>query len=178
MRYRPFLKLAAAVLAVLLLPGWLFQQDTLARHDANVFIVQTLSKQSGKVWDRLGQFVFFSYDFDSEGCTFTATRHAEFAEDYQQIIPLSRAKPVGLTDSEIVFDCEGGGQCVTHQVRNLVSLDDVKAARTRLLAMDPTDLEPVANAFTELHRLCSDPYGRPEPAVPCESRAAAGCNTR
>lgn len=166
--HRSLLKLLAAVAAVALLPGWLWQQDTLPRHEANTFIVQTMSKQDGKVWDRLGQFVFFSYDFDRTGCTFTATRRAEFGEDFQQIIPMNRAVPVGTTDSELVFDCMGGGQCITHQIRNLVQLDDNTVGRSRVVVMDPTDLLPLANAFTELHRLCSDPYGKPSPPPACE----------
>ncbi len=157
---RSLAKFSAAVLAVLMLPGWLWQKDTQPRHDANAFIVQTLSKQTGKVWERLGQFVFFDYAFDSTGCEFIVTRHAEFGEDFKQIIPMSRAQVTGLTDSELVFECARDGRCITHQIRNLVTLDDRQMAATRVVAMDPADLMPVANAFQELHRLCADPYGK------------------
>lgn len=145
------------LLALPLLCGWL-GGGTEARRDAKTFILETLRKQEGDAWERTGQFMIWTYQFDRAGCALTVEREAEFGDIFQQRIPMASATAVGTQNSEIVFDCRAGEPCVDYLIKNLDVTDEQRVARTRLLVMDSADLTPLMNAFAELHQLCRDPY--------------------
>ena len=152
----------------LLLPALLFSGcsnalvlgggGTVARHDAQTFILETLRKQEGETWERLGQFMLWSYGFDRSGCLLTVQREAELGDLFQQRIPLAATDGMSMQGSEIVFACRDGVACIDYSVKNRNQTDEQRVARTRLLVMDAHDINPLLNAFAELHQLCRDPY--------------------
>lgn len=150
------------MLPVLLCPGllWAWGDDsTPARKAARTFILETLRKQEGDTWERIGQFLQWDYRFDKAGCELTVTRDAEVGDHLQQIVPVADATPTGTQGSEIVFACRADKPCIRYRIANHEVLDEQQVSRTRLLVMDPDDLNPLMNAFAELNRLCRDPYG-------------------
>lgn len=147
------------LIALLLLPllcAW--GGGSSARHDAQQFILETLRKQEGEGWDRVGQYMIWTYDFDRTGCLLTVEREAELGDLFQQRIPLARATVVGSQNSELVFDCREAANCINYNIKSTRVTDEQRVARTRLLVMDTQDLTPLMNAFAELHQLCRDPY--------------------
>ncbi len=138
-----------------------------ARRDAQAFILETLRKQEGEAWERVGQYLIWTYGFDRSGCLLTVEREAELGDLFQQRIPMADATVVGTQNSEIVFDCREGRGCVDYNIKNREQIDEQRVARTRLLVMDDRDLTPLMNAFAELHQLCRDPYA---PASPVQRR--------
>lgn len=132
--------------------------STPARNEARVFILETLRKQEGSTWERLGQYLFLSYDFDRSGCELRIRRAAEFGDDFQQFIPMAEAQPVGATATELAFQCRLNRPCIREQVSNPRESEDDGVPRTRILVMDPDYVRPLQNAFAELHQLCRDPY--------------------
>lgn len=152
---------------LLLLPALLFAAcsnalvlggGTAARRDAQTFILETLRKQEGESWERVGQFMLWTYDFDRSGCLLTVQREAELGDLFQQRIPLATAEAVGVQNSEIVFACREDAACIDYNIKNRNQADEQQVARTRLLVMDAQDIDPLMNAFTELQQLCHDPY--------------------
>jgi len=162
---KPMTRLRSLVL-VLLLPllcAWGGHGGTSARRDAETFILETLRKQEGDGWDRVGQYMIWNYDFDRARCLLTVERDADLGNLFQQRIPLATASAVGTQGSEIVFDCRDSAPCIEYNIRNRQQTDTQRVARTRLLVMDSQDLTPLMNAFAELHQLCRDPYGPARP---------------
>ena len=145
------------LLAAPLLVAW-SRGDTPARRDVQTFILETLKKQEGEAWERVGQFMIWEYGFDRSGCLLTIQREADLGDLFQQRIPLATASAVGTQNSEIVFDCRDGASCIDYNIKNARESDEQRVARTRLLVMDAEDLTPLMNAFAELHQLCRDPY--------------------
>lgn len=131
---------------------------TSARRDAETFILETLRKKEGDTWDRTGQYLIWTYDFDRARCLLTVEREAELGDWFQQRIPLASAAAVSTQGSEIVFDCRERADCIDYNIKNRDRADEQRVARTRLLVMDTADLTPLMNAFAELHQLCRDPY--------------------
>ena len=142
---------------LLLLCAW-SSGGTPARRDVETFILETLRKQEGDTWERTGQFMIWTYDFDRARCLLTIEREAELGDLFQQRIPLATASAVGTQNSEIVFDCRENTPCIDYNIKNRKQIDEQRVARTRLLVMDSQDLTPLMNAFAELHQLCRDPY--------------------
>jgi hypothetical protein len=131
---------------------------TSARRDVETFVLETLRKQEGDTWERTGRFMLWSYGFDRALCELTVQREAELGDVFRQRIPLKQAQPVGTQASEVVFDCRRGETCIRYEIQNRQQIDTQQVSRTRVLVMDPEDLNPLLNAFAELHRLCRDPY--------------------
>ena len=129
-----------------------------ARRDAGRFILETLGKQQGDTWERVGRFMFWTYSFDRSGCLLSVQREADFGDLFQQRIPLANATVVGAQNSEIVFDCRDGEACIDYNSKSRRGADERSVARARLLVMDTRDINPLMNAFAELHQLCRDPY--------------------
>lgn len=132
--------------------------STPARRDAGRFILETLRKQEGAGWERVGQYMVWTYGFDQARCLLTIEREAELGDLFQQRIPLAAATPVGSQNSELVFDCRDGAACIDYNIKSRIGTDEQRVARTRVLVMDAEDLTPLMNAFAELHQLCRDPY--------------------
>ena len=128
------------------------------RRDVETFILETLRQQEGDTWERVGQFMTWRYGFDRARCLLSVERDAELGHYFQQRIPLAEAAPVGVQNSEIVFDCREGKPCIDYNVKTSALVDEKRVARTRLLVMDSSDVTPLINAFAELHQLCRDPY--------------------
>ncbi len=151
-------RLPSVLLLVLpLLSAW-GGGGTSARRDAETFILETLKKQEGETWERVGQYMIWSYDFDRARCLLTIGREAELGDLFLQRIPLATAMAVGTQNSEIVFDCREGTACIDYSIKNRRRNEEQRVARSRVLVMDDQDLTPLMNAFTELHQLCRDPY--------------------
>lgn len=144
------------LLALPLLCGW--GGGTAARRDVQTFILETLRKQEGETWERLGQFMLWTYDFDRSGCLLTVQREAELGDLFQQRIPLAVVTATRMQNSEIFFACREGAACIDYNIKNRSQADETRVARTRVLVMDPQDLTPLLNAFAELQQLCRDPY--------------------
>lgn len=132
--------------------------STRDRRDARVFILETLRKQEGATWDRVGRDLLWSYDFDRSGCELRVSRSAEFSDEFQQFIPLAEAQPVGASSTELAFQCRYNKPCIRYHIANPRESDINGQPRTTLLVMDPDDVRPLQNAFAELHQLCRDPY--------------------
>ncbi|MDP3858270.1 MAG: hypothetical protein Q8Q73_10985 [Stagnimonas sp.] len=156
MRLRPSFVLLISLLPLLL--AWGGDASTQDRRELRVFILETLRKQEGPTWDRVGQYLLWSYAFDRSGCELRVSRSAEFSDQFEQFIPLAEAQPVGGTATELAFQCRYNRPCVRYQVANPRDSDVSGRARTSLLVMDPDDVRPLQNAFAELHQLCRDPY--------------------
>lgn len=156
MRRRPDALLVLCTLPLLL--AWGGSASTPERRDVRTFILETLRKQDGATWERVGQYLLWSYDFDRSGCELRVSRSAEFGDRFQQFIPLAEAQPTGSTASELAFQCRYNRPCIRYQVANTRDSEVSGQARSRLLVMDPDDVRPLQNAFAELHQLCRDPY--------------------
>ena len=157
---RPRLKLLILALVVLpLLSAW-GERSTGARRDARTFILETLRKQEGDTWERVGQFLLWNYDFDRAGCELTVTRTAGLGDEFRQIIPLAEAQPVGGNASQLFFQCRYNKPCIGYVVANPDRHDESGRARSSLLVMDRDDVRSLQNAFAELHQLCRDPYAK------------------
>lgn len=158
----------ALLLALPLLLAWGGERSTEARRDVRNFILETLRKQEGATWERVGQYLAWNYEFDRSGCELQVSRRADLSDQFQQSIPLAEAQPVGGQGSELYFQCRGQRPCIEYRVANRARSDTSGQVRARLLVMDPDDLVPLQNAFAELHQLCRDPYA-PQWRAPAES---------
>ncbi|ROH89029.1 hypothetical protein ED208_11485 [Stagnimonas aquatica] len=154
--------------ALPLLLAWGSDPSTQARREVRNFILETLRKQEGATWERVGQYLAWSYEFDRSGCELRVSRRADLSDQFQQSIPLAEAQPVGGEGSELLFQCRGQRPCIEYRVANRQRSDTGLQPRGRLLVMDPDDLRPLQNAFAELHQLCRDPYA-PQWRAPPES---------
>lgn len=141
-----------------LLLAWGGESPSDERRDLRLFILETLRKQEGATWERVGQDLLWSYDFDRAGCELRVRRSAGFSDDFQQFIPMAEAQPVGSRGSELTFQCRLQRPCIRYQVANMRESEVSGQVRSSLLVMDPDDLRPLQNAFAELHQLCRDPY--------------------
>ena len=141
-----------------LLVGWFGSASTQDRRDVRTFVLETLRKQEGATWERVGQFLLWSYHFDRSGCELQVNRSAEFGDEFQQFIPLAEAQPVGGNATELAFQCRYNRPCIRYHIANTRESDVSGQPRSSLLVMDPDDVRPLQNAFAELHQLCRDPY--------------------
>ncbi len=159
MRCRP--DFVVALLLALALPAMSAcagPRTTEARRDVQAFILETLRKQEGEAWQRVGQYLLWSYRFDTAGCELEVGRESDLGDLFTQRIPMASATVVATQNSELVFDCRQATPCVDYRIKNPQNIDEQRVARTRLLVMDDADLTPLMNAFAELHQLCRDPY--------------------
>ena len=158
-------RLRYAVLLLLLpcLLGWRSNDSTEPRRDARVFILETLRQQAGSAWDRVGQFLLWSYDFDAQGCELTVQRESGFGDSFTQTIPFAEAAPVGVQRDQLLLACRARAPCIHYAVSNPRHREERRVPRSGLLVMNPDDLTPLSNAFAELHRLCRDPYSPANP---------------
>jgi hypothetical protein len=147
--------------ALLLLPLPLVAADssTAERRAADTFILEKLRKQEGETWERVGQYLQWTYAFDRAGCELAVTRDADAGNRFLQRLPLDEAEPVDTQGSEIVWACRAGRSCIRYEIASRGPTELRQVSRSRLLVMDPADLQPLLNAFVALGRLCRDPYG-------------------
>lgn len=156
MRPRPSVLLLLCTVPFLV--GWFGGASTQERRDVRTFVLETLRKQEGATWDRVGQFLLWSYSFDRSGCELRVSRTGEFSDEFQQFIPMAEAQPVGGNATELAFQCRYNKPCIRYHIANTRESDVNGQPRTTILVMDPDDVRPLQNAFAELHQLCRDPY--------------------
>ncbi|WP_029890201.1 hypothetical protein [Polycyclovorans algicola] len=145
------------------------QGDTQAKREVIVFIDRLLSREQGEGWERTGQYFAWSFNFSGDGCTLHATRRElTGSRVLRQAIPLDRTRPGWDGSTSLIFACDQGPACIDTLHQGVGLRDEFGADDTQLFAPDPHDLPKLADAFTELKRLCDDPYRLPPegPAFP------------
>jgi hypothetical protein len=158
-------RIAAAALAIALLPllcafGGSDKTST-ERRDANRFILEKLNRQAGEGWQRSGQFFLWSYGFSKDGCELTISRTAvQGGELVRQIVPIADVVPVWQGGPSVALYCQSTSDCIELDTKGGSHDDSVQIGDTSVLAPQPDDLPKIADAFSELHRLCDDAYGR------------------
>lgn len=133
--------------------------STPERRAAGTFILEKLRKQQGEGWERVGQYLQWTYAFDRAGCELAVTRDADAGERFLQRLPLAEVQPVGVQGSEIVLACAVDRPCIRYEIASRGPTELRQVSRSRVLVMDTADVQPLLNAFVSLGRMCRDPYG-------------------
>ena len=143
--------------------------DTEAKRDVITYIDRLLGREQGDGWARTGQYFAWGFDFSRDGCTLNMTRRElTGSRVLRQTIPLDRTRPGWDGGSSVLFACDHGNACIATLHEGVGLRDEYASRQTRVFTPDPHDLPKLADAFTELKRLCDDPYRLPPqgPAFP------------
>lgn len=149
--------LLAACATSLVQPG-----DTDAKRDVIRFIERQLTREDGEGWERSGQYFAWQHQFSRDGCTLHVTRRdLHSIRILRESIPMDRVRPGWGGQSSLLFACAYDRACIDYQHSGANLRDEGTRRQTRLLVPDPHDLPKLQDAFTELQRLCDDPYRLP-----------------
>jgi hypothetical protein len=152
---------ALAVPLMLALAGW-GGGGAQRRHDADDFILDKLRQQRGETWQRVGHEFLWDYGFDRKGCELTVQRLAPYGSRFVQIIPVGDTVPTWRHDEALSFLCRDTRDCIVERTQNVggsgPATEERRVGQARVLVPDPNDLPKLADAFTELNRLCDDAY--------------------
>lgn len=136
--------------------------DTEAKREVISYVNRLLNREHGEGWDRTGQYFAWSFDFTRDGCTLHMTRRElTGSRVLRQAIPIDRIRPGWAGGSSVLMACDHGSACIDTVHQGVGLRDEFMAMQTQLFTPDPNDLPKLADALTELKRLCDDPYRLP-----------------
>lgn len=146
---------------------WSPPGDTQAKREVIAFIERKLAQPRGEGWERSGQYQATSLSFSRDGCTLHLRRQDLYSTRvWRESLPLDRTRPGWGGQSALLFQCVGNAACIDYWDRSAERQDEGQRRETRLLVPDPNDLPKLQDAFTELNRLCDDPYRLPPEGPP------------
>lgn len=133
---------------------------TPARRDAVTFLEEALGRQQGENWERSGRLFLWTHAFGRGGCELAIERReVQGPILLRQVLPLARVRASGAADGAVHLSCAEGA-CIEQERIGAGVRERGAVTEVRVLPDDPADRSPMIDAFNELHRLCSDPYGR------------------